>query len=728
MFEKFKAMAKNGRQKSKSIPTTSGYSSTYSFGHTMSCYRYGSYDNTFPNVSRIAEQFAGIMPYAVDEKGERLSQTPQLITALYNPNREMSGVEFFEALMVMALVHPTVYVLCHGRDGRPGGITPTNIGGFTFLENPTVTIDPATGKVHYRQGTQEYTDSEVVAISLNINPYSIISGYSPSMAAKKWSTVDDCLADYQAGFFNNNARPSGQMIVTAKDAETFNEIVNKLQQSYTGPGNNNKIAYVHRPTSQIDGKPLNSQLEWVPMAQPNSELGLQELFDQANKKIDMDFGVPQEIKGYLSNSNYASVNVAERIFDKYVVLPKAIKIWSKFTHEMNRITGGLGFAISFDYEISSLADEDKVRAEIKKTNFETLQSAINAGFSLESAVDALDLPPELKKLVERPQEAPETPVVEEGDNMNVSQTETSTKSVKGLKSKAIEPAQWESDNPELKNTIVGYMSDQIDAAAEDKEFNTINESKRFSRLLWAALAGVVLLNGEEKTNEATERVSEVGGDIEKIEEYAISEDLRTSYEKYLDQVSFSFTEDTEYSIKRVLEASEVYGWSESEKRDALREIMDTDEWRVQRLGKTEQHRAELMGGLDAMRKVAEETGVTIYKVWHLNPESLNHCEECKDLDGQRLPLDDSFGDFPAGTGEVADAHPNCLCFLTYEFEGIEPIETERKSVKVTCPKCGRYLFESEGGNAKNVICSNSKCKRHWDFDIKDGEINSKEIK
>lgn len=731
MLEKLKAMAKNGRQKSKSFTPSGGYMGASSFGSTMACYRSGSYDNTFPNVTRIAEQFAGIMPYAVDANGERLSQTPQLITALYNPNREMSGVEFFEAIMVMALVHPTVYILCHGKDGRPGNITRDNIGGFTFLENPSVNIDPVTGRTSYIQGSQHYTDDEVISISINVNPYSIISGYSPSMASKKWANVDDCVADYQAGFFYNNAKPAGIMTITAKDAESFNEMVTRLQNAYTGPSNNNKIVYVHKPISQIDGKPLNSQIEWTPMAQANKDLGLKDLFDQANKKIDMDFGVPQEIKGYLSNSNYASVNVAERIFDKYVVLPKAIKIWSKFTHEMNRITGGLGFAISFDYEISSLADEDKVRAEIKQLNFNILQAAVNAGYSLESAVESLDLPKELKNLTAAPQNTPETPVAEEVANDTISQLETSQKAVKCLKRKTVESAKWASDNPELKQTIEGYMNDQIDAAIEDKEFNTTKESKRFSSFLWAALAGVVLLNGEEKTAEGRELASQAGATpeiLDKITDYAIKEDFRSTYQKYLDDVALSFTNDSADSIKRCLEAAEEYGWTESEKRDALREIMNTDEWRVQRLGRTEQHRAELMGGLDAMKQLSEETGITIYKVWHLNPESMNHCDICKELDGQLLPLDDSFGMFPAGTGEVADAHPNCLCYLTYEFEGIEPIESERKSVKVTCPKCGRYLFESEGGNAKNVICSNSKCKRHWDFDIKDGQINSKELK
>ena len=39
----------------------------------------GAYDNIFADVSRIAEQIAIALPYAIDENGERLKETPQLI-------------------------------------------------------------------------------------------------------------------------------------------------------------------------------------------------------------------------------------------------------------------------------------------------------------------------------------------------------------------------------------------------------------------------------------------------------------------------------------------------------------------------------------------------------------------------------------------------------------------------------------------------------------------------
>ena len=104
--------------------------------------------------------------------------------------------------------------------------------------------------------------------------------------------------------------------------------------------------------------------------------------------------------------------------------------------------------------------------------------------------------------------------------------------------------------------------------------------------------------------------------------------------------------------------------------------MNTNRWRIERLARTEQHRAEQLGKLQAMRQLSKETGATIWKVWHINPMTPNPCEHCLELDGERLPLGESFGDFSAGAGEVADAHPNCTCYLTFEIDEEFPKEVD----------------------------------------------------
>lgn len=412
-------------------------------GNILDCYHTGSYDNNFPNITRIAESFAEVAPFAVDDSGEKLKQQPRLIEVLNNPNEDMAGPEFWETLAVMLLVHPVVYLLCWHREGRsvvPGGrITADNIAGFTFMEG--VGVSTINGSTTYYYNGQTYGKYEVIALSLNVNPYDLSSGYSPSMAAKKWANVDDYVADYQAGYFRNGAVPAGQFVVTARDEKEFNDMVDALQAHHRGASNANNPVYVHRPVSAIDDKPLGAQVEWVPFAQSTDKGTLQSIFDQANKKIDMDFGVPQEVKGYLQNSNYASAEVADYIFSRRVVYPKLRKVFSKFMHEFDHIVGGAGFGLSFDYEIPVLT-------EVRKAQAETLQIMLSAGFTIESAVDALQLPSSFKEL-----EKAEAPAEDSTDN-NQADAPIEDESVltdqpvqKAVKAKALDAGETiESDN------------------------------------------------------------------------------------------------------------------------------------------------------------------------------------------------------------------------------------------------------------------------------------------
>lgn len=712
MFNKIKALFLKTKVK--------GYLSDYAHGpHAgmagLFSFGDGAYDNVFADVSRIAEQFSTVLPYAIDASGNTVSGSA-LIAALYNPNKEMSGPDFFEALATMALVHPFVYILCHRKDGKRGVITRDNIGGFTFLENPTVKI--IDGVITYKTKSEIYTDKEVIAISLNFNPYRLLDGYSPTEAAKKWATLDDYIVDWQSGFFRNNAIPAGMFVVTAKNPAEFNKTVDKLEAHHKGAGRNNNVTYVHRPTSEIDGKPVNAQIEWVPFNTSNKDLKLDQVFDQANKKTSMAYGTPEEIKGHLQNSNYASVTVAEHVFEKYTVLPKLTKVWAKFTHEMNRITGGLGYAITFDYEPASLADEEKVRAEATKIQFETLSLALAKGFDLKSAVFALNLPEDFAKLEEKQKPVETNPEVASDGSSEVSQTETSLKSVKTKKKDAV-------SDDEVEALLEEYTEEQIEAFIDGEEFDKEKKSKELAEKLLPILIAGALVYVLTRKHELETSAIEADYEVDQEFKYEATEEFKSSYLEYLEDVAFSFTEDTDADLHKILERAETEELSELETNEALRDLLNDDMWRIRRLQDTEAHRSSELESLDMAREVARHNNLEdVVKVWNLNHGSLNHCALCEALDGKELLLEESFdelaqseelGKFSAGKEEVADAHPHCHCYLTYKVP--EKRKEEEKSVKVTCPKCKRYICEAKSADLQNVVCP--RCGTHFDKKVGD---------
>lgn len=685
-------------------------SRSISMSSVMGYYRGKVYDNAYPNITKIANAFMVIKPYAIDSNGKPLKQA-NIIDKLYHPNQEMSSVDFRETLAVMSLVHPKVYVLVwHHHKGQlkhGPGATEKNITGFTFLEN--VTVEKIDGIKRYRSGANIYTTDEVMEITSGINPDSISLGYSPSEAAKKWAQVDDYIADYQKGLFDNGAIPSGQFIITAPSAIEFNDIVNKMEAKHRGSGNNNKVDYVHRPVDPETGQPVEAQVQWVPFAQTNRDMQLGELFEQANKKLDLTYGVPAEIKGYLQNSNYASVAVAEKIFIAYVVKPFATKIWMKFTHELNRITGGLGYAINFDLEIPSVADEDKVRAETKSAEIGLIMRLIEAGYSLDSIVDACELS-NAYKLLKIDKKAPvivnDKPDVDDGGEV---ENTPSHQAQESKKKDITHPAACScghchhhksKDVHKITDDYIDllaqptreFMSSQIDRAIKenallvktksstdpeaDEEADKKERDRWFEAMMLLLLA-LMMESGQDERDNIKSVLLAAGIDID-LPKYKIDEVLKTSYGQTLHRVAKSYQKDTAESIRKVLAEARVAGLSEQEMADKLRDIMNTDEWRVQRLANSEAHRASSMAALDSMKAVERITGRRFLKRW-VTRQDAKVCPICARLHGKTLPLDKSFvnegGTLDLDNGNVfenkwiamtvAQAHPNCRCKIEY---------------------------------------------------------------
>lgn len=687
-----------------------------------------SYDNNFPNITRIAESFAEISPYAVDANGKKLSTQPHLIDVLNHPNSDMSDTDFREILITMLLVHPTVYLLCWRKDGRrivPGGnINANNIAALTFMEG--VGVSTIGDQVTYYYEGNTYSTSEVIALSLHVNPYNLLSGYSPSMAAKKWATVDDYVADYQAGYFRNGAVPAGQFVVTAPTADEFNRMVDILQAHHRGANNANNPNYVHRPTSAIDGKPMAAQVEWVPFAQSSVEGALQSIFDQANKKIDMVFGVPEEVKGYLQNSNYASAEVADYVFSRYVLYPKLRKVWSKLTHEFNRIFGGMGFALDFDFEFPGLTDMRKVQAE-------TLTTMLNAGFTVESSVEALRLPSSFKKL----KKAETQPVVEQTaatDPTPEPETDTSaTNSEKSLKKKDLEITE-EIEEPETANPLVRSSLNQYLNAIIDKAIDMVKKRKpekeadvrelREQLLDWLTESGLADDEAQVISTILTSIILEKGE--EAILDFAASLDIADLHMSIpteqlaeiierLKGLIKKFGEDTiinlgDYLIRDIDSGTE-------DLVATLERARSMEEYRVDRWATSETHYAEEEAVIIAAIVASEQTELVPYKTWQVDPTSADMCIHCLSLDGETVALDQPF----SNGNMIPHDHPWCRCRAVITWR------PAIKSVKVTCPACGRYMMESTGGVMKNVICANSKCKKHYDITVEDGKVKATEF-
>lgn len=693
-------------------------------GSAYTHYKHNDYENAYGSIRAIANRFMAIRPYTVNEKGERVDSV--IKDKLYHPNQTMSSVDFREALAVMCLVHSEPLVLVWTNDGGEvkmgGNITPDNIAGFTFLENANKNI--TNGKTTYMVAGRTFTDKEVINLR-SVNPYDLTYGFSTAQAAKRWTRLDDYIADYQKGFFENGAVPAGEFVIRTRTAQEFNDIVRGLQDKHRGAGKNNNVTYVHDPIDPSTNKPIGATIEWIPFSTTNKDLDLKTIFENVNKKIDSAYGVPATIRGVNDSVTYASAQVDEKNFVMNVVEPFTMKVWTKFTHELNRITGGTGVAVVFDLDIPQVADEEKVKAETENITLQMIINAKTAGFTLPSIIKALDLEKRYENL--------EIEVVEDHkeDNADVDTTETVEDSPNpelidtGYSKSSKEMTEEQRLTYEQQITIVAkrLMEQQVDRAVNTSKSvgtATQDELDEFAKDMTRIATGIMLVQGIEEYQKGINLLLEAGFSAPEAR-YIVSETAIQRYTSYVRNVGQSYSSDTTQAIREILKESQAQGLTRQQTQLQLRNIMQTDEWRVTRLAVSETNRAGSIASLDSMEQIQRITGTRLYKVW--NTSSLDPCEYCQALNKTRVEINNPFvllnetvrgvdgGEITNNftTMEVTQMHPNCHCYMTYEVVP-QSKAVNMETSEIRCTECDRFLGKAKGEMNAIIKCSNSKCK------------------
>lgn len=639
------------------------------------------YASIFPSVKAIANEFMTIRPFTINNKKESVSSATR--DALYHPNQLDSSVAFFEKLAVMNLTHRNTYLLVWRRDGneaKPGGtLTPANIAGFTFLENPAIEIRDK--RTYYKMGVQEFSDMEVITIPGGVDPTGLYRGYAPGIASSQWATLDDFIADYQKGFFKNGAIPSGLFTIVAATTTEYYDIVDKIQERHGGAGNNNKPTFAHAPIDK-DGKPAQAQITWTPMQQSNKEIDFKNLFEQANKRIDSAFGVPASIRGVGENNNYATAKTDQQNFIRFTVKPLALRIYTQITHELNRITGGLGVAITFKLELPAIADEEKVVEETKQIRDNRVLRLIEQGYSLASIKEYLDSG-DIESLEKSLEPTSEDDDVDDGDEVIDSPDPSEIDGITPIKT-----TNEATDYDKLYAVSKNIMKSQVDKAVEDlREEDIANkvepeptdaDQDNFVTEMMIVIAAIIIAKGIIQYALGKDLIKDAGINTDTLTEFILSDTARGRYEGYLRKVGTGYMNDTAESIRGVLAKANADGLTLADTKNELRKILDVDEYRIKRLAETELNRSQAMGSIESMIQIQSQTGAAIEKgLQHTGAD--NPCEFCATLLDRWVKVDQIFvqeGEAVIGKdggvylnnfapNEAYDIHPNGHCVPQY---------------------------------------------------------------
>ena len=655
------------------------------------------YENLFAQVRPLIDAMKIVMPYGVTDRGTRLpiAKTPELYW-LQNPNDEMGWAEFADLMFATWLTEDEldIHVWKDKRD---------NVIAYTVIP-PECRIYLGYGRWEWQvmttDGLEVLDENQVMRWRFSRSPRDINRGVSPASAVKVWAQIDDLIAQYQRAYFENGAIPATITFITASSQEKYMTIRKELEHKLKGAQNRNKTVYAWRQFDNDTGQSVD-QIEVKTIQGNNSTLAIKEIVDIVNDRLNKSVGVSNFILGDDSSAKYDNAELSDHQFTRRRVYPALISFWNQFQHELERITGGLGYGISFDLEIPELTERQKAKAEIGRIRGEALVNLISAGASGPSAVQALGLPEEwlpaangiynkglagellapiaidyeasapAKSTIDKGKSCPKELVADviHGHNCtchhSLDKLPEMTVEERKLYDKLIQIAE---DIMEKEGANYDTLVDEmIDILLEDAKGGEIDGAKALS-----------LLTEDDVANEIIKTVS--NGEV------YVSEALGNRIKNRAKLLADGYRDYTQDIVNETLSGEETL--SSSEIKSRLQEVMPRS--RAELIARNETVYAIRSGRLEQDEELAEKYGLHVKLVWETSHDN-KVCAICAGMQGQEIDLGKTFDNsFIAGdrltkkqlkeykidaddvlswaqdswndSGKITSGHVNCRCY------------------------------------------------------------------
>ena len=646
------------------------------------------YENVFAQVEPYVNKMIMVRPFGVGKNGGKLplSRTPEL--ALLNaPNDTMTGwTDFATSMFSIWLTESELDIHVH-REGN-------KVVGFSILP-PGSKVCTGNGQYYFQSNTEDgienLTRDEVMTLVYARSTKDLLRGISPAITVRAWAQTEDVLAQYERAYIENGAIPASITFIRASTEARYNAVKDELEKNLRGARNKGKTIYVWRQFNNDTGESLDT-VEVKTIQGNNSSLAIKELTDIINDHLNKAFGVSNFILGNDSSAKYSNAEQSRRQFIEERVFPALTKFWDQFQSELDRITGGLGYAIQFEIELPDLTEREKVRAETNKIRSETLVSLIKAGASSDASVKALGLSESWRDVAR----GISTSVLAGGsidktkNNANKTKTKNNANKTPARtfntptckNSHSTSPVNTVDALPEMNTDekkiyeVLVAMAERIFANSPnisiDEVIEQINEVLNEKAVLGAK-------DGAEKLVELlndTDVVAEIRNDLESLE---LSGTLKDRISARNRELVTNYNEEARRIMNEVLNSSE--GLSASEIRRELAAVMPT--WQAERIARTETVYAYKSGRLDEDERVSNKYGLNLKLIWRARHDSKT-CPVCSAMDGETVSVGKAFEHIKETAdgvvswepsvwndeGRIPAPHPNCRCYFDEVVEGV----------------------------------------------------------
>ena len=672
-----------------------------------------NYENMFAQVRPLIDEMKVVQPFGVGRNGARLAdnRTPEL-QVLAMPNDKMSWIDFLDSAFATWLTESELNIrVWKNRRGKVEGYSILPVGSRKTRTDGSYYFE------YWGDGAYEtLTDESVMTLRYSRSPRNLDLGISPASSIFIWAQIDDLLAQYQKAYFENGAVPASITFITASTQDKYNEKRKKLEYGLRGAENKNKTLYVWR--QMLDDGATADEIEVKTIQGNNSTLALREIMDIVNDKLNKSIGVSNFILGDDSSAKYDNAELSDHQFTKRRVYPALLSFWTQFQFELDRIVGGLGYAIQFELEIPALTEQErakaeiekvraeteinryKARAEVNKIRTETLTAMITAGSMPSAAVRALGLDGSWQSVADgiyasvlaTPVQLPSLGL----DGINKTGGETcsckqvadknSIDNVASTCSKTLDAGiQFditEKDEKKIYDALVDYIKAKL---ADDSEITTDDIEKVINEVLNKTAKQGADEGAAYLTTLLADETAVAGiGAILAGDGFHLSPEFEKKIADRTKLLVSQFEKDAALAIENAL--TSVEGKSANEIRKEIFTALGGDladdltarkiANRAALIARNETVYAFRSGRIENDKYLAEKYGLEIDLVWRSSHDS-DVCPVCAAMDGTKVPLGKAFPDHKETEdgvvswehsswndhGEVPDAHPNCRCYF-----------------------------------------------------------------
>lgn len=642
------------------------------------------YENVFAQVQPLINDMKMVRPFGVGRNGGELpmARTPEL-ALLDTPNDQMGWGEFSGSMFATWLTEDELDVHVHlSNSGKVQGYSILPPNSKQYLGNGQYQWE-----VNTEDGIVILTRDEVMQLRFSRSPKNLQRGISPATAVRAWAQTEDVLAQYQRAYIENGAIPASVTFIRASTQDKFNLAKQELEHGLSGARNKGKTIYVWRQFDNDTGEDKD-QIEVKTIQGNNSTLAIRELADIINDHLNKAYGVSNFILGDDSSAKYDNAELSDYQFIKRRVYPALMAFWDQFQFELDRIVGGLGYAIQFKIELPDLTERQKTRAEIAEKNTDSLIRLIKAGSLPHDAVKALNLNSDWDKVARgifNSVLAGEISMDNKANNTHISSIINSKSCIAHCGScdhlnHKVTPAtqcadalfefvEGEERAKIIYDELIG-LAERIIAQNPDLKQDEVIQ-KIYDELEKEALQGaqdgakaLEALSSDEVATQINQAVSEG---------LKLSNQLEQRMMTRTKELVGDFAGETKDKVQAILNNPTPRSAGEIEK--ALADVMPRN--RAATIARNETVYAFKSGRLDQDKGMADKYGLNVKLIWRTS-EDPDVCPVCAAMNGKVTSLGSAFTnrvELEDGTvtawdqnfwnddGQVPDAHVNCRCYF-----------------------------------------------------------------